>query len=62
MEEVGCPREGQEEDPGPPYHHPYPKGEGPKGAGHHQGLPREEGGATDEVHASPIRDGAWGVI
>ena len=53
MEEVGCSEEGQEEDPRPPHRHPHPKGEGPKGVGHHRRLPCEEGGATDEVGTSP---------
>ena len=58
MEEVGCPREGQEEDLGPPHHHLHPKGEQPKGFGHHRGLPREEGGTVDEARAPAICDGA----
>ena len=62
MKEVGCPGEGQEEDPRPPRRHPYPKGEGAEGVGHHRRLPHEEGGATDEARASPVRDGAWGII
>ena len=57
MEEAGHPGEGQEEDLGPHHHHPYPKGEGPKGVGHHRGLPCEEGGTADEAHASTICDG-----
>jgi len=62
MEEVGCPEEGQEEDLGPPHCHLNPKGEGTKGVGHHRHLPREEGGTTDEACASPISDGAQGII
>ena len=62
MEEVGCPGEGQEENSGPPHRHPHPEGEGAKGVRNHRRLPCKEGGATDEVRASPIHDGAWGVI
>ena len=62
MEEVGLLGEGQEEDPRPHRHHPYPEGEWPKRVGHHRGLPREEGGAVDDVRAPAIRDGAQDVI
>lgn len=62
MEEVGCPEEGQEEDSRPHRHHPHLEGEGPKGVGHHQGLPHKEGGAIDDVRAPAICDGARGVI
>ena len=62
MEEVGCPREGQEEDPRPPRRHPHPEGEGPKGFGHHRSLPREEGGAADEARSSAVCDGTRGII
>ena len=62
MEEVGCPREGQEEDLGPSSRHPILEGEGAEGVGNHRCLPCEECGATDEVCASPVRDGTWGVI
>ena len=58
MEEVVSPREGQEEDPRPPHHHPNLKGEGPEGVGHHRRLPYEEGGAVDEARASAVFDGA----
>ena len=47
MEEVGCPREGQEEDSGPHHRHPDLEGERPKGVGHHRGLPRKQGGTID---------------
>ena len=59
MEEVGCPREGQEEDPGPSRRHSLPEGEGAEQVGNHWHLPCVEGGATDEARASPIHDGAW---
>ena len=62
MEEVGCPREGQEEDLGPSSRHPILEGEGAEGVRFHRRLPREEGGATDEARTSPVRDGTWGVI
>ena len=62
MEEVGHPREGQEEDPRPHRCHPHPKGERPKEVGHHRGLPREEGGAIDDARAPTICDGARGIV
>ena len=62
MEEVGHPGEGQEEDPRSYRYHPHPKGEWPKGVGHHQGLPCKEGGAVDDARAPAIRDGAWGIV
>ena len=62
MEEVGCLGEGQEEDLRPPHCPPHPEGEGPEGVKHHQGLPHEEGGATDEARAPIVRDSARGVI
>ena len=61
-EEVGCPREGQEEDPGPTHRHLNPEGERLEGVGHHWRLPHEEGGATNEARASPVHNGARGVI
>ena len=62
MEEVGRPREGQEEDPRSHRRHPHPKGEQPEGVGCHQGLPHKEGGIVDDAHAPVIRDGAQGVV
>ena len=62
MEEVGSPRERQEEDPGPSHRHLNPKGEGREGVEDHRRLPHEEGGAADGARASPIPDGAWSVI
>ena len=62
MKEVGCPGEEQEEDPRPSRRHLLPEGQGAEGVGNHQRLPCEEGGATDEACASPVRDGIRGVI
>ena len=58
VEEMGRLEEGQEEDLRPHRRHPHPKGEWPKGVGHHWGLPREEGGAVEDMRAPGIRDGA----
>ena len=62
MEEVGHSGEGQEEDLGPHRCHPHPKGERPKGVGHHRSLPRKEGGIIDDARAPAIRDGARGIV
>ena len=62
MEEVGHPREGQEEDLRPHRRHPHPEGERPEGVGRHQGLPRKEGGTVVDARAPAIRDGARGVV
>ena len=62
MEEVGRPREGQEEDLRPHRRHPHPKGEQPEGVRHHRGLPRKEGGAVDDTRAPATCDGARGVV
>ena len=62
VEEVGRPREGQEEDLRPHHRHPYPEGERPEGVMSHRGLPRKEGGAIDDARAPAIRDGARGVV
>ena len=62
MEEVGRPREGQEEDPGPHHCHPHPEGEWPEGVGCHRGLPRKEGGSVEDTSAPAIRDGARGIV
>ena len=62
MEEVGRPKEGQEEDPRPHHRHPNLEGEWLEGVEHHQGLPCKEGGAVDDVCAPAICDGARGVI
>ena len=62
MEEVGRPREGQEEDSKPHHHHPHPKREWPKRVGRHRALPHEEGGAIDDVRDPAIRVGARGAV
>jgi len=62
LEEVGCPKEGQEEDPGPSRRHPLPEGEGAEGVRNHRCLPCEEGGTTNEPRASPVHDGTRGII
>ena len=62
MEEVGSPREGQEEDLGPPHRSLNLEGEGPKGVKHHRRLPYKEGGTADEACASPAHDGAWASL
>ena len=56
--EVGCPEKCQEEDQGPSRRPPNSKGEGHEGIGDHRRLPYMEGGAADELRASPIPDGA----
>ena len=61
MEEVGSPRERQEENLGPSHRHPNPKGKGHEGVGDHQRLPHAEGGATDEARTSHIHDGTRGI-
>jgi hypothetical protein len=61
MEEVGHPKEGQEEDLGPYRRHPHLDRERPKGVWHHRSLPHEEGGAVDDAQAPTIRDGAQGI-
>ena len=58
MEEVGHPREGQEEDLGSHRRHPHPQGERLEGVRHHQGLPRKEGGTIDDARTPIVRDGA----
>ena len=62
MEEVGCPRKGQEEDLGPHHRYPHPEGEQSKGVKHHRGLPRKEGGAVDDARAPAICDGTRGIV
>ena len=61
MEEVGSPREIQEENPGPSRRHPNSKGEGHEGVGDHRHLSRAGGGTTDEARVSPTYDGAQGI-
>ena len=51
MEEVGHPREGQEEDLGPHW-------EWLEGVRRHWGLPHKEGGTVHDARAPAIRDGA----
>ena len=62
VEEVGHPREGQEEDLGPHRRNPHPEGERPEGVRCHRGLPRKEGGTVDDARAPVVCDGAQGVI
>ena len=62
MEEVGHPKEGQEEDQGPHHRHPHLEGEWPEGVGRHRGLPHKEGGAIDDARAPTICNGARGVV
>ena len=62
VEEVGRPKEGQEEDLRPHRRHPHLEGEQPEGVGHHRGLPCKEGDAVDDACAPTIRDGARGVF
>ena len=54
----GVVEERQEEDLGPPHHHPHPEGEQHEGVGHHRGLPHKEGGAVDVALAPAVHDGA----
>ena len=60
--EVGCPKQSQEENPGPSRYPPNFEGQGHEGIRDHWRLPCEEGGAADGARASPAPDGARGVV